>query len=141
MNLFDFSLKFNGYPLIEAQKTLKAIQSIEEPEYENYVSSKKMEILEFHLKHNSYYQSLFDSQITSWESVPVLTKKDLQIPLKNRLSNGYKLKNVYINKTSGSTGTPFYFAKDKFSVSSLNLMGCIMNGFRMQSLMQWQEIH
>ena len=28
---------------------------------------------------------------------------------------GFPLKNVYVNKTSGSSGDPFIFAKDKFS--------------------------
>ncbi len=43
-----------------------------------------------------------------------MTKRDLQQPLNNRLSDGFTTKNVYINKTSGSSGDPFIFAKDKF---------------------------
>jgi len=46
-----------------------------------------------------------------------MTKKDFQKPLSERLSKGYTLKNTYINKTSGSSGNPFVFAKDKFSHS------------------------
>jgi formylmethanofuran dehydrogenase subunit A len=34
--------------------------------------------------------------------------------LLERLSKGYKASNSYINKTSGSSGTPFIFAKDKY---------------------------
>jgi phenylacetate-CoA ligase len=44
-----------------------------------------------------------------------MTKRDFQKPLAERLSKGYNLKNVYVNKTSGSSGDPFVFAKDKFS--------------------------
>lgn len=43
-----------------------------------------------------------------------MTKSDLQHPLKDRLSTGFSTKNVYVNKTSGSSGNPFVFAKDKF---------------------------
>jgi phenylacetate-CoA ligase len=34
--------------------------------------------------------------------------------LLERLSKGYSASNSYINKTSGSSGTPFIFAKDKY---------------------------
>ena len=42
-----------------------------------------------------------------------MKKDDLQRPLQERLSHGFSEKNVYINKTSGSSGHPFIFAKDK----------------------------
>ena len=43
-----------------------------------------------------------------------MLKSDLQKPLQERLSSGFKKKNSYVNKTSGSSGHPFIFAKDKF---------------------------
>ena len=43
-----------------------------------------------------------------------MTKRHLQQPLGKRLSDGYTAKNVYVNKTSGSSGDPFIFAKDKW---------------------------
>ena len=115
MNLFDFSLKINGYPLAKAQDTLRVIQAINENEYSIYISDRKNKILDFHLNNNSFYRNFVGSSDVFWDNLPVLEKKDLQIPLKNRLSKGYNLKNVYVNKTSGSTGNPFYFAKDKFT--------------------------
>ena len=50
----------------------------------------------------------------NWEELPIMTKKNFQKPLSERLSEGFTLKNVYVNKTSGSSGDPFIFAKDKF---------------------------
>ena len=44
-----------------------------------------------------------------------MTKKEFQKPLQERLSKGFNLTNVYISKTSGSSGDPFIFAKDKYS--------------------------
>ena len=52
--------------------------------------------------------------MNDWRSVPVMTKRDLQQPLEQRLSNNFNAKNTYLNKTSGSSGDPFIFAKDKF---------------------------
>jgi phenylacetate-CoA ligase len=56
-----------------------------------------------------------ETRSLNWNDLPVMTKKDFQKPLIERLSKGFSLKNVYVNKTSGSSGDPFIFAKDKFS--------------------------
>ncbi|WP_304131947.1 phenylacetate--CoA ligase family protein [Mesonia mobilis] len=115
MNWFDFTLKLKGFPIEEAKKHLEKIQAIPKAEYANYIEEKKQEILDFHLQHNSFYKNLLkNKKIEKWEDLPILTKKDLQQPLKDRLSEGYSEKNVYVNKTSGSSGHPFVFAKDKF---------------------------
>ena len=115
MNITNFSLKLNGFPIKEAQNKLCEIQSISEQNYDAYVTEAKKDIVSFHLKNNPFYKSVCKNEFTTWNELPILTKSDLQSPLKERLSNGYALKNVYVNKTSGSTGNPFYFAKDKFS--------------------------
>ena len=84
-------------------------------EFESYVFQKKKDIISFHLDHNKYYKALAQSANASdWSSIPVMTKSDLQQPLESRLSEGYSMKSVYVNKTSGSSGDPFIFAKDKF---------------------------
>ena len=44
-----------------------------------------------------------------------MTKNDLQQPLKTLLSDSFAKRDVYIDKTSGASGDPFIFAKDKFS--------------------------
>ena len=38
----------------------------------------------------------------------------MQSPLLERLSKGYSQKDIFLNKTSGSSGTPFIFAKDNY---------------------------
>ncbi|NQY30877.1 MAG: phenylacetate--CoA ligase family protein [Flavobacteriaceae bacterium] len=115
MNIIDFSLKLNGFPIKEAQNKLCEIQNISEQHYETYITKAKKDIVSFHLKNNPFYKSICKKEFSTWNELPVLTKSDLQAPLKERISNGYALKDVYVNKTSGSTGNPFYFAKDKFS--------------------------
>ena len=116
MKLFSWSLRFNGFPMKATKQLFNATKAIPEMDFEAYVTKQKEAILQFHLKNNSFYKSLVNSEITTnWNDLPILTKKDLQQPLENRLSDGYALKKQYVNKTSGSSGTPFIFAKDKFA--------------------------
>lgn len=113
-NLFDISLKLSGFPIEKAKIEFEKILKIPEEDYSEYIEVKKREIVEFHLKNNLFYKELNKvAQFNSWEELPILTKKDLQRPLKERLSEGYTEKSVFVNKTSGSSGDPFIFAKDK----------------------------
>jgi len=116
VKLFDLSLKLNGFPLKKAQEEYESILAVPEDGYQKFIEQKKQEIVLFHFENNPFYRSLVGNELPeNWEDLPVLTKKDLQRPLEERLSDGYSLKNVYINRTSGSSGNPFIFARDKFS--------------------------
>ena len=113
--LFDLSLQINGFPMKEAKAELRKIIAFSEKEHEVFVENKKVEIVHFHLQNNAFYKDLVGTTtFTNWENLPVLNKKNLQKPLLERLSKGYSAKNSYVNKTSGSSGTPFIFAKDKY---------------------------
>jgi len=115
LNLFDLSLQLNGFPIKKARQAIDEIQKMSVLEFDNYVSLKKREIVAYHLKHNPFYKSLAKQvTINDWNSVPIMTKQDLQQPLLNRLSEGFSEKEIYVNKTSGSSGDPFIFAKDMF---------------------------
>ena len=106
----------NGFPLKKAQEEFEKINAISEANYKDFILKKRLEIVDFHFKNNPDYRKLVGDRILNdWNAVPIITKKDFQKPLVERLSSGYTLKNVYVNKTSGSSGDPFIFAKDKFS--------------------------
>ncbi|WP_339889654.1 phenylacetate--CoA ligase family protein [uncultured Flavobacterium sp.] len=112
--LFDFSLRLNGFPIKKAKAEFEKIIAIPDEKFEDYVMAKRTKIVNFHLQNNSFYKKLVNiSEIGNWNNLPVLTKKDLQQPLSERLSYGYSPKTVFVNKTSGSSGDPFVFAKDK----------------------------
>ena len=114
--LFDLSLQFNGYPIKEAKAELQKITGLTASEKEQFIENKKREIVEFHLNNNPFYQELVGSKsFNKWNELPVLNKQNLQKPLIERLSNGYSLKNSYVSKTSGSSGDPFIFARDKYT--------------------------
>ncbi|MBS7230444.1 phenylacetate--CoA ligase family protein [Flavobacterium psychroterrae] len=113
--LFDISLKLNGFPIKKAKAELSKIVNLSQEEYNIFLQNKKEEIVNFHLKNNSFYQELIGNKTDlKWEDLPILNKQNLQKPLEERLSKGFPKKDVYLNKTSGSSGTPFVFAKDKY---------------------------
>ena len=114
-NFFNIALRLNGFPMKEAQREFEKIQSVADSDYENYVVEKRNVIVKYHLANNPSYQKFVGKKaLKNWNELPVMTKKDFQKPLKDRLSNGFTNKAVYVNKTSGSSGDPFIFAKDKF---------------------------
>ena len=115
LNWFSLSLQLNRFPIKKAKAALEEIKNIPESEYAAYVERKKKEIVEYHLKNTGFYREFFGSKkFESWEQVPVMKKADLQRPLEERFSRGFNRKNSYVGKTSGSSGHPFIFAKDKF---------------------------
>lgn len=116
ISVFDISLQLNGFPLKKAKAELDKIVHFSEDEFTLYLENKKAEIVDFHLKNNSFYRELIGKEaFTNWQDLPILNKQNLQKPLEERLSKGFSKKNIYLNKTSGSSGTPFVFAKDKYS--------------------------
>jgi phenylacetate-CoA ligase len=115
VSLFDLSLQLNGYPIKRANADLLKIIALTAMQQGAYIEQKKREIVGFHLENNQFYRELVGKEgLNNWDELPVLNKKNLQKPLLERLSKGYTLKNIYLNKTSGSSGDPFIFAKDKY---------------------------
>ena len=114
MNLFENTLKFNGFPIAEAKEKLNEIQQIPENDYKKYIYTARQEIVQYHIQNNPFYRNFIGKENVTWENIPVMSKSYLQRPLEERLSEKFTKKTVYINKTSGSSGTPFIFAKDKY---------------------------
>lgn len=116
MDWFKLSLQLNKFPIKRAQKTLQKIQAIPEEEYARYQEKRRNAILDYHIQHNTFYREFFKWEgFDDWKNVPIMNKADLQHPLKDRLSSTYNSKTAYIGKTSGSSGHPFIFAKNRFA--------------------------
>lgn len=116
MNLFTTMLRFQGYPIGQAVEEVAGIQSMPPDQFRAYVTRQCWAMASFHHQHNRMYRGLVGNALPErWEDLPVMTKKDLQQPLSNTLSTGYQDGNTYRNSTSGSSGTPFSFSKDKHS--------------------------
>ncbi len=106
-DLLKRALWFKGFSLSKARK-----QMLEDASLPLRLAS----IVAYHKQHNPFYRELLkDKRTDRFEDLPVLHKSDFQRPLRELLSDGFTLKNCYVNSTSGSTGTPFFFAKDKLA--------------------------
>ena len=108
---FKFTLSLSGFPIKKARK-------------EFYITSELSKVeradlnFRFHSENNLFYRSFLKlkdaEKIASWSDIPVITKKDFQINIDEIITEGLKKSELHVHNTSGSTGTPFYFAKDKF---------------------------
>lgn len=116
MDWFKISLQLNKFPIQRAQKKLEEVKNIPEAEYEKYLYRQRNCLLDHHIQHNNFYRDFFEwDGYNEWKNVPIMNKSNLQKPLNQRLSDSYSRKNAYIGKTSGSSGHPFIFAKNKFA--------------------------
>ena len=116
MKLFDWSLKIQGFDIAFAKAELARLQAVAPALKTKAIQDQKRDILTYHKRHNPFYKNFAGTDLsTPWLKVPIMTKKELQQPLAERLSDGYSPKSVYVGKTSGSSGHPFIFAKDKTS--------------------------
>lgn len=115
MDWFSLSLQLNKFPINRAIRALEEIKQISKEDYSSYIEEKKQEIVRYHLNNNAFYRNFFgNKKFDQWEDVPIMTKSDLQRPLEERLSRNFSVKKIYLGKTSGSSGQPFIFAKDRF---------------------------
>jgi phenylacetate-CoA ligase len=74
------------------------------------------EITRFHHRNNPLYRSKVHGPLpTRWEDLPIMGKADYQTALQAILTDGLDVDTLYLSSTSGSSGHPFSFAKDRFS--------------------------
>jgi len=116
VNRFKSVLQLQGFPIQKAENALLDIQAKISKEGYNFTIQKSWDIFNYHKDKNPCYNSFLKNKtIKQWTDIPVMSKNDLQIPLEKILSNGFSKTQVFVGKTSGSSGHPFVFAKDKFA--------------------------
>jgi phenylacetate-CoA ligase len=103
-------------PIISASRELQKLNQYNANDLQKHQQFKKWEIATHHFTNNKLYKKLLGEKMPEkWDDLPIITKKDLQGNIEEMLTSGYKKEDVYIGSTSGSSGHPFYFAKDKFT--------------------------
>ncbi len=109
--IFRFTLTLSGFPIRKAQLEFESRDKVSK-------TQKAFDNFRFHDMNNLFYRSFLDSnnrqKIQNWIDIPVIRKQDFQINIDEIISKGLKKSVLHVHNTSGSTGTPFYFAKDKF---------------------------
>lgn len=114
-SLFELTLKVKGFPIQEAARELENIRSLSKHSFRQWQEEKKWDIVRHHFEKNEFYRFMLGNDLPEkWTDLPVLNKHDYQIARQNLLSSSIKHKDLYTGYTSGSSGHPFRYAKDKF---------------------------
>ena len=107
-------MKLSGYDIGNATRLLHHYHQWSTEEKLEWQNQSKWNIAKFHWQNNDYYNNKIKGNLpNSWEKLPIMQKIDYQMDIKKILSNGYTKKNTYIANTSGSSGNPFFYAKNK----------------------------
>lgn len=115
MNLFEQTLKLQGFKIDAAQKQFNNITSKPAAALYDSQEDQKWQIVSHHFNNNPFYKEFLGTMPKNWSDIPILRKSDLQRPIESLLANNYNKGNVYLSNTSGSSGHPFFFAKDKYT--------------------------
>lgn len=113
VNRFRASLILQLYPLRKATSHFEELKLEYSMDPIAYAEKWKWAIAQFHLTNNPLYKAKALGKVDTWEHLPILSKADFQIPLNDVITPGWK-DSYYKGKTSGSSGNPLFFAKDKY---------------------------
>ena len=112
--MFEKYLRLVGYDIGFASMELKQVQILSPEEFYDWQKEQKWKIARHHYENNPFYRKKVGKHFpTHWEDIPIMEKLDYQGDLEKLLSKGYTKKNTYVSNTSGSSGHPFFFAKNK----------------------------
>lgn len=118
MNLFPLVLKLQGYSFKNAEEYLSNIQKYSIGKFDQWHYEMRWGKFEFHYHNNIAYRDFITNQAkkrpTAWDEIPILKKNWLQQSIKEVITPGLRDGDIYLSNTSGSSGHPFFFAKDKF---------------------------
>ncbi len=115
MTLFELSLRSLGFDLPAAQREMTALGELSRAELDTWTSERRQDIVRYHLANNPLYRAKVNgSAHGEWESLPVMAKADFQADLMSIATPEVRQK-MYRSNTSGSSGHPFHFGKDRYT--------------------------
>jgi len=109
----QYLLAMKGYPTKKGNREFDCLQSYTSEELLEWNTDAKWDIFKYHAAYTDWYRDFAGASGSSWENIPILRKSHLQKPLESLLSSEYLQKDIYRGSTSGSSGHPMQFAKDK----------------------------
>ena len=116
MSRFERFMRLKGYDIPGAAKFLGDLSRYTREDLDRRQEQAGWDIVRFHHRNNPLYRSKLPGQLPArWEDLPIMEKTDYQTALDAILSDGMKAGGLYRASTSGSSGHPFSFAKDRFS--------------------------
>jgi phenylacetate-CoA ligase len=116
MSLFERYMRFKGYDIPGASKFLGDLSRSTREELDRRQREAAWAIARFHQANNPLYRSKLKGPLPArWEDLPIMGKTDYQTALGGILTDGMNAGDLYVSSTSGSSGHPFTFAKDRFA--------------------------
>ena len=116
--LYKYISRALGYNISKAKKYLLALEDLSSDDFWKVQIEKRNRIYQFHQEHSKWYQDFSNNiSIDNWENIPIVKKEDLQEYNKFNNRLGVDRLNDYVASTSGSSGHPFKFRKNKESHS------------------------
>ena len=113
---FESVLRLQGFRFREAEAELRAIQAREGEAFTEWQDQQRLAIVAHHQQHNAFYRGLgaeLPGGLEDWSKLPVMEKSHYQRPLGELLADSHAVRDVYTANTSGSSGHPFTYAKDR----------------------------
>lgn len=107
------ALWMKGYPLRRANMVFH--QTLQQSDFSAFHDQMKWKIFHYHFNENKNYRSLCPDGIVDWQQIPVTNRKILFGDFQNWIPKNAYNKKVFHSSTSGSSGFPFEFARDKFT--------------------------
>ena len=115
-SIFEIMISLRGYNISTASEEIKNIQCMTNERFKKWQNEKKWDIVKYHYNHNKFYNNKLNNNRlpSNWSDLPIMQKSDYQHNIAKLISEGFKTSSLYIANTSGSSGHPFYFAKNKY---------------------------
>lgn len=114
MSLFESYMRLSGYDIAGAFRGLGEFPRGSRADIDARQAAAARAIAEFHAAHNPLYRAKVPGGLPArWEDLPIMAKPDYQKPMELLLTDGMRARGQYLSSTSGSSGQPFVFAKDR----------------------------
>ena len=116
MSLVETLYRLKGYNLKRIEEEINILRRLPAKELSAWQNEKKWNLVETLYRNNPFYREKLGTEIPgSWEDLPIVTKSDLQRDIHGLISSNYRLGDLYVNNTSGSSGHPLIFAKTYYT--------------------------
>jgi len=103
-----------GYNLDRSINELNSLNGLSKKDYLDQQQKKRDNIFRYHYSYTPWFRNYVGKNPDmSWEDVPIITKSNLQ-EYSSQIHSNFSRLNLYYANTSGSSGHPLSFWKDKY---------------------------
>lgn len=112
--MFDFFsiLKLNGFPVGAAIKEYEDI--LKGSLQSGWQEEQIWKTFEHQYNNSNFYKKFISTtNVQNWSDIPIISKHDLMGSYQSKLPTLLENSKMYVSRTSGSTGTPMMFARER----------------------------